>query len=57
MVIPMHYKIPGLKVSIDTAEKFLKETGVKGIDAEEKLVIKEKDLPQEEMRVVVLKTP
>jgi L-ascorbate metabolism protein UlaG (beta-lactamase superfamily) len=57
IVIPMHYKIPGLKAPLESAEKFLKEMGVKGADAEEKLVIKEKDLPQEETRVVVLRTP
>lgn len=57
IVIPMHYKIPGLKAQLDSAEKFLKEMGAKNADAEEKLVIKAKDLPQEETRVVVLKTP
>ncbi|MDO8600586.1 MAG: MBL fold metallo-hydrolase [bacterium] len=57
IVIPMHYKISGLKVNLDSAEKFLKEMGAKGVDAEEKLVIKEKDLPQEETRVIVLRTP
>lgn len=57
IVIPMHYKIPGLKAPLESAEKFLKEMGARSAEAEEKLVIKAKDLPQEEMRVVVLRTP
>lgn len=57
MVIPMHYKIPGLKIDLETASAFLKETGAKTVEPEEKLVIKQKDLPIEGMKVVVLKTP
>lgn len=57
VIIPMHYKIPGLKVNIDGVEKFAKEMGVKAKDAEEKLTIKKKELPEEGQRVVILKTP
>ena len=53
IVIPMHYKIPGLKVDIDGVEKFIKELGLKPRN-EEKLKITKKDLPQEDMELVVL---
>ena len=53
IVIPMHYKIPGLKIDIDGLEKFVKELGIKPRN-EEKLKITKKDLPQEDMELVVL---
>ena len=53
IIIPMHYKVPGLKVDIDGVEKFIKELGLKP-RMEEKLKISKKDLPQEDMELVVL---
>ena len=53
IVIPMHYKVPGLKVDIDGLDKFVKELGIKP-RAEEKLKISKKDLPHEDMELVVL---
>jgi L-ascorbate metabolism protein UlaG (beta-lactamase superfamily) len=53
IVIPMHYKIPGLKADVDGVEKFIKELGLKPRN-EEKLKISKKDLPQEDMELVVL---
>ena len=53
IVIPMHYKVPGLKVDIDGVEKFIKELGIKPRN-EEKLKISKKDLPVEDMELVVL---
>lgn len=55
IVIPMHYKIPGLKVNIDNLEKFSKEMGVKEKLPEEKFRVTKKDLPQEETKVLILK--
>ncbi len=55
IVIPMHYKIPGLNIKIDNAEAFLKEMGVSKKVAQDKLTIKKKDLPEEETEVVVMK--
>lgn len=54
IVIPMHYKIPGLKIELDPVDKFVKELGLKPTE-EEKLKINKKDLPQEDMELVVLK--
>jgi len=53
IVIPMHYKVAGSKVDIDGVEKFTKEMGVKPTE-EEKLKISKKDLPQEDMELVIL---
>ncbi|MBU0722030.1 MBL fold metallo-hydrolase [Patescibacteria group bacterium] len=53
IVIPMHYKLPGLKLDIDGVEKFIKELGIQPRH-EEKLKISKKDLPQEDMELVVL---
>jgi L-ascorbate metabolism protein UlaG (beta-lactamase superfamily) len=53
IVIPMHYKVPGLKEEIEGVEKFIKELGLKPRN-EEKLRITKKDLPQEDMELVVL---
>ena len=54
IVIPMHYKIPGLKLDIDGVDKFIKEIGIKPTE-EEKLKISKKDLPQDDMELVLLK--
>lgn len=53
IIIPMHYKIPGLKFEIDGVDKFIKELGLKPRQ-EEKLKISKKDLPQEDTELVIL---
>jgi L-ascorbate metabolism protein UlaG (beta-lactamase superfamily) len=54
IVIPMHYMVDGLKVEgIDGVEKFVKELGIKPTE-EEKLKITKKELPQEDMELVIL---
>ena len=54
IVIPMHYKIEGLAdEGLDSVEKFVKELGVQP-SYEEKLKISKKDLPQEDMELVIL---
>jgi L-ascorbate metabolism protein UlaG (beta-lactamase superfamily) len=53
IVIPMHYKIKDLNMDIDGVEKFIKELGIKP-RYEEKLKISKKDLPQEDMDLVIL---
>lgn len=54
MVIPMHYKTPGSKVDVDGVDKFVKELGIKPT-YEDKLKISKKDLPQDDMELVILK--
>jgi len=53
IVIPMHYKVPGLNLDIDGVNMFVKEIGVNPIE-EEKLKISKKGLPQEDMELVIL---
>ncbi len=55
IVIPMHYKIPGLTVKIDGVDVFLKEMGIAKKEAVDKLTLKKKDLPEEETQVVVMR--
>ncbi len=54
IVIPMHYKIPGLKLDIDSVDKFLKEIGMGMVEKLPKLKISKKDLPHEELRIILL---
>ena len=53
IVIPMHYKIPGLKIDLDGPEKFLKEMSLTPEKAEKVWKIQKKNLPVEEMKVVL----
>jgi len=55
IVIPMHYKIPGLKIKLEGIDKFCKEIGVCPTEKLDKYRIVKKDLPQEETKVVLLK--
>ena len=54
IVIPMHYKIPGVTMKLDSVDKFLKEFGVATPEKMDKLKISKKDLPQEETKVILL---
>jgi L-ascorbate metabolism protein UlaG (beta-lactamase superfamily) len=54
IVIPMHYQTEGLAIDgLDPIEKFVKELGIEP-SREEKLKISKKDLPQEDMELVIL---
>ena len=54
IVIPMHYSVPGLKLDIAGVDKFIKEMGINPTE-EDKLKISKKDLPQDDMELVILK--
>jgi len=55
IVIPMHYQIPGLKsVKLADVKTFCKEMGVAADGGEQKLKVTKRDLPQEDMKVVIL---
>jgi L-ascorbate metabolism protein UlaG (beta-lactamase superfamily) len=57
MVIPMHYELPKLKSKLAPVSEFLQAIGKKELEAQQKLVLKEKDVPRgkEEAEIVVLK--
>ena len=52
IVVPMHYKTKDSKIDIDGLDKFIKEIGL-AANYEDKLQINKKDLPVEDMRLVV----
>lgn len=55
VVIPMHYHLPKLdKIKLEGVDKFLKVLGMKTVVSQPKLLIKKKDLPEEEMKIIVL---
>jgi L-ascorbate metabolism protein UlaG (beta-lactamase superfamily) len=53
IVIPMHYKTKDSKIDLDGIDKFIKEIGLTPV-YEEKLKISKKDLPAEDMELVIL---
>jgi len=53
IIVPMHYKIPDLKVDLDGVDKFVKELGLTS-EKIDKLKIAKKNLPTEEMKLVIL---
>ncbi|MBI5733363.1 MAG: MBL fold metallo-hydrolase [Candidatus Kerfeldbacteria bacterium] len=53
IVIPIHYKIPGLKVNLEPVDKFVRELGLKA-ETMEKLKVTKKDLPAEETKLILL---
>ncbi len=55
LIIPMHFKVPGLKLDITDEDPFLKEFGAKVEEKLDKLTIKKKDLEETENKVAVLK--
>jgi len=55
IVIPMHYELPKLKITLDGVEKFLKVMGKNTIEPQDKLTVKSSLLPKDkEMEIVVL---
>ena len=56
IIIPMHYKIEGLKFELDGVEGFLKEMGAEGVIPVPKLSITKDKLPEEPQVVVLSKS-
>lgn len=55
LVVPMHYRLPGLTVRLDPVDKFLREMGLGAIPAQETLKVSRSGLG-EETQVVVLES-
>ncbi|MDD5731848.1 MAG: MBL fold metallo-hydrolase [Patescibacteria group bacterium] len=53
IVIPMHYAVPGMRLELDSVDKFVKEIGL-AAEKLDVLKVEKKDLPQEGMRLVIL---
>lgn len=56
IVIPMHYKIPGLTAEKEGAEAFLKEMGAENIEPVAKLSVTKDKLPEETTVVLLSKS-
>lgn len=54
VVIPMYYKVAGLKENLEDVSGFLKSLGIKELAPVDKLTIKAKELSAEEAKIVVL---
>ncbi|MBI3963491.1 MAG: MBL fold metallo-hydrolase, partial [Candidatus Kerfeldbacteria bacterium] len=57
VVIPMHYRIPGLRGSAAPLAEFQKEFGVKNVQEQETYRVRSRDLTGEEMLTIVLRRP
>lgn len=55
VVIPMYYQVPGLNTRLESVDLFLKELGAKNTVPQEKIHLTRKELPEEEMQVLLLK--
>ncbi|MGC9393688.1 MAG: MBL fold metallo-hydrolase [Anaerolineae bacterium] len=54
IVVPMNYKTPGLKLTRNPVDRFLKEMGVASSDPQPSLKVSSRDSDAEETRVVLL---
>ena len=54
IVIPMHYQIPGLKLELETVDRFLQEMGVADVKEEASLKVTASGLPEETETVILL---
>ncbi len=54
IVIPMHYKIPGLALEISGAESFIKAIGLTAEKADKLTISHRSQLPEEETRLILL---
>lgn len=55
IVVPMHYRLPGLAFKLDPVDKFLKELGLTAVEEQDMLKVSKGSLPEETQ--VVLLTP
>jgi L-ascorbate metabolism protein UlaG (beta-lactamase superfamily) len=54
IVLPMYYHLPNQKEKLEKVDKFCNEIGVCQAEKPNKLKINKKDLPQDDMQVIVL---
>ena len=55
IIIPMHYKIPGLNIDLDNLENFAKKVKISHSKGQEVFKIKKADLPTKEREIIILK--
>src|SRR3989344_4400307 len=57
IIIPMHFKIEGLKFELEGVEGFLKEMGAENVPPQPKLSITKEKLPEEPQVILLAKSP
>lgn len=55
IIIPMHYKVDGLKFELEPVDNFLKEMGAESVELQPKLSVTKDKLPEEPQVVVLSK--
>ncbi|MFH1536918.1 MAG: MBL fold metallo-hydrolase [Patescibacteria group bacterium] len=55
IVIPMYYQIPKCKLKLESLDKFSREMGGTKTETQDKIILKRKDLPQDETKLMLLK--
>lgn len=55
LVIPIHFKISGLKEKLEPVDQFAKEMGVSSASSEKKVLIRANRLPQDDIQTIILK--
>lgn len=54
-VVPIHYKIPNVKETLEPVDQFAKEMGVSASSFEKKIVLKANRLPHEDMQTMLIR--
>lgn len=54
IIIPIQYQVPGLTHKLDGVSAFASEMGVKNVQAQDKIKLVKKELPQDQTNVVIL---
>lgn len=55
VVIPIHFKVPHLSLKLEGPEQFLKALGKSKVEAQDRVLLKPKDLTGKDKEVIVLK--
>ena len=54
MIIPMNFKIPGLKEKLNPVDKFAKEMGINPKEQTDRLKIDKRNLPQDNTEIIIM---
>src|SRR3989344_739429 len=54
IVIPIHFKLPGVTEALDSVDQFAKEMGIDPAKREQKVILKSKNIPQDELATLLL---
>ena len=55
IVIPIYYKYPGAKIKLSDEKEFLRELGSSKAETTNKFIVRKKDLPSEETKIIIIR--